>query len=232
MRAHLTSITVLVATMAIMPAAAGAATLTVDRPCYADASQRKDTVTYSGTGFTAAAPFKVTLDGKPLAGGTGTVDAAGDVAGSFIAPALKTLSTTSREHAFTLGVSDGTNSAQAPFSVARLFADFLPSQGNPKTLKVRFRLFGFALQGTPKPTIYVHYVRPDGKVQKTYSLGYGRGVCGSRPRTAERRLFSFKPAHGAWTLQFDTAKKFTRGTKAGRFLFYTVPVTVKASAKK
>jgi hypothetical protein len=232
MRTLLTSITAVVATMAIMPAVASAATLTVDRPCYADASQRQDLVSYSGSGFVAGQPFTVTLDGKPLAGGSGTVDPSGNVAGSFVAPALKTVSKVAREHLFTLGVNDGTNAATVGFSVAKLYADFLPAQGNPKTLKVAFRLYGFALQGTPNPEIYLHYVRPDGKVQKTYALGHGRGNCGSRPKTAQRRLFGFKPVHGSWTLQFDTSKKFKRGTKAGKFLFYTVPVSVKASAKK
>jgi hypothetical protein len=232
MRAHLTSITAVVATLAIMPAVAHGATLTVDRPCYADASQRQDLVSYSGSGFVANAPFTVSLDGKPLAGGTGTVDGSGNIAGSFVAPALKTVSRTTHEHSYTLGVSDGTSSATVGFSVAKLYADFQPSQGNPKTLKVAFRLFGFGLQGTPSPAIYLHYVRPDGKVQKTESLGHGRGACGSRKKTALRRLFDFKPVHGSWTLQFDTAKKFKRGTKAGRFLFYTVPVTVRASSKK
>ena len=228
MRTQLTSLTLVVAMFGFGAAAAGAATLNVDRPCYADASQRQDMVSYSGTGFVANKPYTVTLDGKPLAGGIGTVDGAGDLAGSFIAPALSTVGKHTREHTFVLGVSDGINAPQIGFTVSKLFADFLPAQGNPKTLNVAFRLFGFALQGTPNPTIYVHYVAPGGKVKKTYSLGHGRGACGSRPHTAKRRLFAFKPAHGSWTLQFDTSKAYERGTKAGKFLFYTVPVTVKS----
>lgn len=217
------------AVLAIAAPTAMAAEVSVDRGCYADATQRKDVVTYSGNGFTAGAPFHVTLDGKAVAGGTGTVDAAGDVTGTFISPKLSKVSKNAHEHIYRLAVNDGTNSSQTSFTVSRLFADFTPSKGNPKTLKVVFNLFGFGLTGDPHPIIYVHYVRPDGKVQKTRSLGHGRGRCGSRKRTAKQPLFGFSAVRGAWKLQFDTSKKYERGTPGAEFLYYVVPVTVRKS---
>jgi hypothetical protein len=186
-------------------------------------------VSYSGSGFNAGAPYTVTLDGKPVAGATGTVDAAGDLAGSFIAPRLSTVSKTTHEHTFHLQVNDGSNRPETLFTVSKLFADFSPSRGNPKTLKVVFKLFGFGLTGDPNPTIYVHYVRPDGKVQKTRSLGHGRGNCGTRKKTAKQPLFGFAAVRGSWKLQFDTSKTYKRGTSGADFLYYVVPVSVRKS---
>jgi hypothetical protein len=217
------------AVLAIGAPTAMAAEVSVDRSCYADASQRKDTVAFSGSGFNAGAPFTITLDGKPVAGGTGTVDAAGDVSGSFIAPKLKTVSKNTHEHTFHLKLSDGSNQPETLFTVAKLFADFTPSKGNPKTLKVVFNLFGFGLTGEPAPPIYVHYVRPDGKVQKTRLLGHGRGNCGSRKKTAKQPLFGFSAVRGSWKLQFDTSKTYKHGTAGADFLYYVVPVSVRKS---
>lgn len=227
MRNHLALVLAAVGALAAAPSVAGAAAVSVDRTCYSDASQRQDLVSFSGEGFAAGKPFTVTLDGKPLAGGAGTVDSAGDIDGSFIAPKLKTISKTTYEHVYTLALSDGTTSSTTTFTVAKLFADFKPSKGNPKTLKVVFNLFGFGLQGDVNPTIYVHYVAPNGKVKKTRSLGHGRGACGSRKKTAKQSLFGFNAVHGSWKLQFDTSKKYKRGKAGADFLFYVVPVSVK-----
>ena len=208
-----------------LPAAASAAQIQVDRPCYADPSQRQDRVTLSGSGFTPNATYQVTLDGQPLAGGTGTVDATGGIAGNFIAPAL---AKGSNEHVYTLGVQEGANAPTTTFIVTQLFADFKPSKGDPKTLKVRFSLFGFSLQGQQSPPVYVHYIRPNGKLKKTYRLGTARGACGTIHRTTKRRLFPFSAERGRWRLQFDTAKRFRRGSSRSDFLFYTVGVDVRA----
>jgi hypothetical protein len=206
--------------------AASAAVITVDRPCYADPGQRRDTVQLSGSGFTPGAQYQVTLDGQPLTGGTGTTDPAGNLTGSFTAPEL---AAGSRRHRYTLGVQEGGNAPTTRFSVARLVADFTPSSGDPQTLRVRFAVFGFGLSGDRRPAVYVHYVRPDtGRVQRTVRLGTAKSACGSILRTARRRLFPFPARRGTWRLQFDTSERYRRGTSRSAFPFFTVAVKVKA----
>lgn len=205
---------------------ASAAVITVDRPCYADPGQRQDTVRLAGSGFTPAAQYQVTLDGRPLPGGTGTTDGAGNLTGSFVAPEL---AAGSRRHRYTLGVQEGANAPTTTFSVARLEADFTPSSGDPQTLRVRFAVFGFGLSGESRPDVYVHYVRPDtGKVQRTVRLGTAKSACGSITRTARRRLFPFPARRGTWRLQFDTSKGYRRGTGRSSFPFFTVAVKVRS----
>lgn len=229
MRSRLVVVLPLVLLSTAAPSAAQAAAIAVDRACYADPSERRDTVRLTGTGFTPNAQYQLTVDGQPLAGGTGTADANGDVSGSFLSPELPS---GSNQHTFTLGVQEGANAPVTTFTVSNLVADFSPASGDPKTLRVRFRFFGFGLSdAAPPPTpVYVHYVRPgDGKLQKTVRLGTARGACGAIARTARRKLFPFTPRAGTWKLQFDAQPKYVRGTAKTKFLFFTIPVRVRAS---
>ena len=105
---------------------------------------------------------------------------------------------------------------------AELFlADFTPGSGNPKTLRVRFKVFGFALLD-PSPTVYLHYVRPNGKLKRTIRIGRAQGVCGQIPRTSRRKLFPFSAERGKWKLQFDTHSAYHRGHTGVTFLYYTI----------
>jgi hypothetical protein len=104
-------------------------------------------------------------------------------------------------------------------------ADFAPGSGNPSSLRVRFSVFGFAL-AAPGRSVYVHYIRPNGKRKKTVRLGKARGVCGKIERTAKRRLFPFRAERGNWKLQFDTSKRYRRGKSTSDFLFYTLGVRI------
>ncbi|MCW3039671.1 MAG: hypothetical protein JWM31_1576 [Solirubrobacterales bacterium] len=208
-----------------VPSAASAASIAVDRACYADPGQRKDTVRLTGAGFTPSAQYQVTLDGQPLTGGTGTTDAAGNLSGSFTAPQL---AAGVHEHAYTLGVQEGPNAPSARFTVSTLLADFTPPSGDPKTLRVRFSVFGFGLSGIAAPAVYVHYVRPDtGRVQQTIRLGTGTGACGSVRQTKKRRLFPFAARKGTWRLQFDSSRTYRKGTSKSPFLFFAVAVKVR-----
>jgi hypothetical protein len=229
MRSRLIVFLPLLMLLGAAPSAASAASISVDRKCYADPGERKDTVRLTGTGFTPGAQYQVTLDGQPLTGGTGVTDAAGNLSGTFTSPQL---ASGDGEHVYKLGVQEGANAPETEFTVSTLLADFTPSSGDPKTLKVRFKFFGFGLSdAAPPPTpVYVHYVRPDnGKVQKTIRLGTARGACGSISRTALRRLFPFTARRGTWKLQFDSSPTYRRGTSKSTFLFFTVAVKVRAS---
>jgi hypothetical protein len=208
-------------------AAASAAQIAVDRSCFADPGQRKDNIALTGSGFSPSGAYQVTLDGAALTGGAGTTDAAGALTGSFVAPSLDdVVGKGTFEHTFTLGVTEGANAPTTQFTVSKLLATFKPSSGDPKSLKVRFSMYGFGLSGAVSPTIYLHYVRPNGKLRKTYKLGNTQGPCGSLT-TAKRHLFPFAAQRGAWKLQFDTSPAYTKGVKTSTFLFYTLGVTVK-----
>ena len=207
-------------------ASAAAATIQVDRPCYADPSDRADTVQLSGTGFTPGAGYQVTLDGQPLAGGSGQVDAAGNMAGRFVAPSVATASRLAHQHTFRLGVREGDNAPETTLTVSRLYASFKPTTGALSTLSVRFSLYGFGLLGARRAPVYVHYVGPSGHLARSVRLGTATRACGFL-RTPRRRLFGFRPRAGAWRLQFDTRKSYTRAGPGSKFLFYTVPVTVR-----
>ena len=214
--------TALVAALAIAaaaPAAAAAAQIQTDRGCYQD---NTGTVAVSGNGFDPGQPYSVSLDGKQLGTGASTTDAAGGIAGSFEAPQL------SRDavHVYTLIVTQGANTATTTFSVTPFLADFTPGSGNPKTLRVRFKIFGFGLV-TPRPTVYLHYVRPNGKVKRTIRLGKAQGTCGQISRTARKKLFPFRAERGTWRLQFDTRKRYRKGKTGVDFLYYSISVTIK-----
>ncbi|WP_354700005.1 hypothetical protein DSM112329_00263 [Paraconexibacter sp. AEG42_29] len=227
MRSRLIVFLPLLLLFAAAPSVAAAASIAVDRGCYADAGTRKDTVRLSGSGFTPNAQYQVTLDGQPLPGGTGSTDAAGNVSGSFASPRLRPRD---RQQTFLLGLQEGANTAKTTFTVSRLLADFAPASGDPRSLRVRFSFFGFGLSDAAKPPtpVYVHYVRPDnGRVQQTVRLGTAKGRCGTIARTAKRKLFPFAPRRGAWKLQFDSSKTYRRGTSKSPFLFFTVVVNVR-----
>jgi hypothetical protein len=204
---------------AALPAAASAAQIQTDRSCYQD---NAGTVVVSGNGFEPDQGYQVTLDGQPLPDGTGTTGPDGTISGSFPAPELSGNSV----HAYTLGVVQGANAPTTSFSVTPFFADFTPGSGNPKTLHVRFKVFGFGLV-TANPIVYLHYVRPNGKLKRTIRLGKAQGVCGQIPRTARKKLFPFHAERGKWKLQFDTHKRYRKGVQGADFLFYTVSVRIR-----
>jgi hypothetical protein len=197
------------------PAAASAAGIATDRPCYAE----HRTVSLTGTGFAPSTRYDVTLDGRPF--GSGTTDATGALAGTFAPPELAHGVDT-----YTLAVTDGTAGATTTFSQTRFKAGFSPSAGDPKTLMVRFKAYGFGLLA-PNRDVYLHYVRPDGTPKRTIRLGTAQGPCGTIARTRLRRLFPFDAERGNWRLQFDTRRRYTRGSKDSPFLFYAVGVRVR-----
>jgi hypothetical protein len=218
--------------LALAPAAAHAAQVKVDRACYLE--NRKARVTVTGAGFDPGQPYQLTLDGRPLTGGAGTVDDSGAVSGTFVPPDVVT---GHNEQPHTLGVSEGANAASTTFTVTKFFADFSPGRGNPVTLRVRFSAFGFGLvQADPltpvAKTVYLHYVRPTGKLGRTVALGRTRGPCGHIARTSRRRLFGFAPEAGTWNLQFDTNAAYHHGSTASSFAYYAVGVRIKPPSRR
>jgi hypothetical protein len=198
------------------PASAPAAEVALTRPCYLQGAQAGLT----GSGFAPNAPLTIARDGTPI--GTATTDALGAMAVSFPTPRL---TPPRKQRAHRLTVSDGMTTAITTLRVSAFDADFRPGTGNPATLRVRFSLAGFALLDSA-PSVYVHYVRPNGRLRRTVRLGRARGACGHISRTARRKLFPFRAERGTWRLQFDTRRTYSRGTGSSDFLFFVQRVSV------
>lgn len=209
----------LAALVACATGAAGAhaaALLTTDTRCY----QETQEVIVSGTGFAPSSIVTISRDGKVL--GSTQTDAAGAFRNKFDTPELPQ---DVRERLYRISATDSTSSAETSYRATRIFASFRPRMGNPSTLKVRFSIFGFGLVRRRAP-VYLHYVRPGGRVARTIRLGTATGVCGAIAQTRERRLFPFEAAKGVWILQFDTRAKYERATFKRRTPWVRKPVEI------
>ncbi len=233
--------------LALLPATAGAAApapvpppaappappkIVTDRDCYLDTTvsgrRTATSIKLTGNGFTPGAPFQVSLDGTPLSGGIGTTDTLGALTGSFTTSPLASLNM--RQRTWKVRVDEGGNSAETEFRTSDVHADFTPSSGNPGTLRVNWIAYGFKLDRSPgakSPTVYAHYIRPNGKRKKTLKLGRATGPCGRMAKTKKRRLFPFRAERGLWRIQIDTNKRYRKGTSSSPFIFYTTGVRIR-----
>lgn len=213
-------------TVALMaPAAAGAATASVDRACYPSDGSAEVNVT--GSGFTPDGEVQMQVGGGIV--GVTSADAAGNVKTTFPVPSPPESGPSKNDSGYEIALVQGSTRASASFRSARVAADFGPGNGRPATLRVRFSAFGFGAAtpaGQPMPTVYVHYVDPRGKLRRTVSLGAGAAPCGTIARTRMRKLFPFNPRRGTWTLQLDTNARYRRATGASRFAFDRISLTV------
>jgi hypothetical protein len=158
----------------------------------------------TGSGFDANSSWTAKLGGKRQIG-TGRIDANGKVRARFTAPLYHGTSGT-RE--LTLSVGDGRNVASTTFLMTPLDASFAPRLGDPATLRVRWRVLGLG----EHRGVYVHYIRPDGRLQRTLRIGTTRGPCGSL-KTGPIALFPFRYTYGQWTFQVDASSRFASTTK-------------------
>lgn len=232
---RITSIPLALATLAVAPAAALAAPqIQVDRDCYLDTVVRGERlapkVSLSGDQFTPNAQYQISLDGQPLSQGTGTFDATGAFLGTFSTSALAGFDR--HQKTWTVRVDEGANTATTTFRTSDIFAGFAPTRGNPSVLRVRWSAYGLRLDKAGQradPSVYLHYIRPNGRLKQTVRLGTATGPCGRMGPTAKRRLFPFRAERGRWNLQVDTRKAFTRGTQRSPFVHYTVGVRITRS---
>jgi len=206
----------LAASLAAAPAA-DAALLATDTRCY----QETQDVVLGGTAFAPMAPVSITQDAKPL--GTADTDAAGTFQRKFAAPEL---ARGVREQIFTLvGTDAAGGTGTVHYRTTKIFADFSPDSGDPKTLRVRFSVNGFGLLRR-RASVYVHYVSPSGKVRRDVRLGTAAGTCGKIRRTRKRHLFPFPAERGRWVLQFDTNKTYRRATSRSKYIWVRKPVEI------
>lgn len=195
---------VLLAAAGAAEAAPAATTLTTDARCYAQGAPLQLTA----GGLTPRAPLTVALDGQALRyrdGSLPVADAAGTFTSSFSTPAL---APGARQQPHRLTVGDGTKLGRARFTVTRpAGAEFAPARGDPRTLRARFSVWGFALDGDPHPRAWLHWIDPRGKVRASAALGMTQGDCGTLT-TPPRRVFPFEPEPGHWTLAIDTSRRY------------------------
>lgn len=212
-----TTLLIAVGLLAATPAAADAATIQLNRSCYLTGG----VVGVSGSGFAPNAPVTITQNETQI--GTAQADALGSFQGSYSAPEV---SESERQTDIEVSATDGVTTASTDGKVSAFNADFSPSSGNPRTLKVNFKADGFNLLGGKASTIYLHYVMPGGKkVKKTKRLGKARGKCGEL-KTRKQKLFPFSAKRGTWRLQWDTRKKYKKCTKNATFLCFVREVKI------
>jgi hypothetical protein len=187
--------------LGIVPAADGAS-IHFTPACY----HSQDPGLLTGAGFLPRTHWTARIGGLTQLG-SGTTDALGRVRASFVAPSLRT---TLGEQRFVVSLSDGPHVASSAFLVTPLGASFAPSQGDPATMRVRFRVLGLG----HGHNVYIHYIRPDHRLRLTRRIGVTSGSCGHL-RTRLLRLFPFRAERGLWGLQIDTRYGY-RSTTAPR----------------
>src|SRR5688572_28698829 len=168
--------------LAFLAPSAGAATLTLDRGCYLAKQPRLpggQAINVLAEGFAPHAPVTFSFASGPVL--TVNADASGRAVGAFAAPSIGP--PTVFEGTRTLTAADGTATASALVQLRQLAADFLPSSGNPRTLRVRFYVYGFgplltALGRSTSQPVYEHVLDPAGKRRATILVGRTSGPCG------------------------------------------------------
>lgn len=235
--------------MALMvPATASAATLGLDQRCYVTGEQAG----LSGSGFTPRTAITVTRDSETVPAPTAITDNSGAFRNNLLVPEVPGGLVESQVE---VTATDGASTARAFLNIARVSAEFAPTTGDLRTLRVSHVVSGFGL-AEDRPSIYVHYVSPaaqkatksattpttvtasagtktggstvmaaDPPGVKTVRLGLLRGPCGVL-RTSPRKLFPFKTTDGTWLLQYDTRPRYTKGTPSSTFLWIARKVTI------
>lgn len=176
------------------------ATIALDPGCYLSSEQG----TLLGTGFKPDVTWTAKLSGTKQIG-SGRTDGRGRIRAKFTAPRYEGTKGT-RE--LTLSVTDGPNVASTSFLMTPLAASFAPQSGNPATLRVRWRVLGMGANRG----VYVHYLRPNGKLKRTLRIGTTDDVCGAL-KTGRIALFPFRYEFGRWTFQVDTSHRWSAATK-------------------
>jgi hypothetical protein len=192
---------------AAAPALAEAAAIEVDRRCYEPGAP----VAVRAVDFAPGAALTVTLDGTVLRHRDGSLPTANGVGlfeNRFSAPGM---AGGQRQRRIALEASDGTSGARTSFHVsAPAGGTFAPSRGDPRTLAVRFSVWGFALADGRNHRVHLHWLAPGGAVRDDVPLGRTSGPCGTLT-TARRRIFPFAAERGRWTLVLDTHARYRRG---------------------
>lgn len=186
------------AALAAVPSTASAAesppaTLDTSYPCYASG----ESVLLSGSGFTPQGRVTLSASGQQLT----TVEADPDgsftvrvqTPGAFFGTTRLRFTATDRTQP---GLSDG-----ATVRIADTDVVVTPEIGSPRQLR-RIRAWGFF----GSDAVYAHVKRRGAARARNVRLGAPRGACGVLD--TRRRLFPHSPRPGAYTLQFDSLRRY------------------------
>jgi hypothetical protein len=189
------------AALAAVPSTASAAaespppsaTLDTSYPCYASG----ESVLLSGAGFTPQGRVTLSASGQQLT----TIDADPDgsftvrvqTPGAFFGTTRLRFTATDRAQP---GLSDS-----ATVRIADTDVVVTPEVGSPSRPR-RIRAWGFF----GSDVVYAHVKRRGAARARNIRLGKPRGACGVLD--TQRRLFPHSPRPGAYTLQFDSLRRY------------------------
>jgi hypothetical protein len=188
------------------PAAAGAASLSLDRPCYTNPVPSHATLNVAGAGFTPGDTVDVT--GQQLFA-SARVGSGGAFTAQLTAPTLPTVSPLAPPTPMTLTATSESNPAiksAASFLLTNLAFATTPGQG-PASGRTNWQFSGFPTGAT----IYGHFLYK-GRVRGTHRFGRAQGPCGMLSVKA-RRLPVPQVSFGAWQVQLDTRPRYHPGVQ-------------------
>lgn len=184
----------LAVTLAV-PVVASAATLSVDKRCYAP----NDAVKFSGGGYTPNGQVAFSVGGQQL--GVTTANTVGEVAVTLDAPSINGKT---RTDVFT--ATDQTNlalTASVKVPLTSLDVKVTPKQGNPGKAR-RIKARGF----TTGKTLYAHVKL--GSKRRNVKIGKLKGAC--KTLNVKKKLFASDAPTGLYNVQFDTKRKYSSKT--------------------
>ncbi len=188
--------------------------LSASYPCYGS----DESLLLSGSGFTPQAPVALSVSGQQLATvGTdpdGGFTARVETPGALFGTILLRFSAADRARP---GVRAGTTVRIATTDVV-----VTPAVGSPSRLR-RIRAWGFF----DARAVYAHVKRRGARHARNIRLGAPRGACGRLD--IQRRLFPSGVRPGAYTLQFDTLRRYYPNLESG--VSYVVAVFGPASSR-
>jgi hypothetical protein len=166
-----------------------------------------DTISFSGSGYTAGGAVEVTLDSSSL--GQLTADAAGNVAGEIRLGTMRGV----RSHALT--ATDTTNPAlvaSASFFGTLLRVDVRPAEARAgRRLRISGAGFVSPHDGSLAGRSVFMHVRGPGGYKSDGRVGALKAPCGAFK--VRRRIVPAGADSGRYRVQFDGARRFSRKTK-------------------
>lgn len=204
-RVRMAALGAVLALTAAVPAEAATLTVAGSKSCY----RAGDALILSGSGFTPGGQASVTLDGRDL----GTLPT--DAAGNFSSPlTIGTLSGVSMRTLVATDAANPANVASAQFLGSALAVKVRPRNGAAGR-KLRLNASGF----TTGKRLYAHIVRK--RLRRNVFIGKLKGPC--RTLKARRKILSSSLPSGAYTVQFDTKRRYSKKTKV--WVRFNVTVT-------
>jgi hypothetical protein len=201
MRPTRTVLPALAAVLLTAPAAAHAAALTTDLPCYVE----QQPMIVNGSGYAPNAEVQVQGDQIFT---TVTTDATGSFSAPLMAPIFPTVTPGSKE--YSVGGTESANpasTATAAFRVTNFTFSTSQGQKSPRA-KRRWTFSGFQ----PGQPIYGHF-RHGGRTRGTYRFGVAKAPCGEYSKKAPGIAVKGTISAGTWTVQIDQVRKYSSKTR-------------------